>query len=198
MKPRNFIYIATTGLLLGALVGVGMKLSTQAKVAPLPETTLSAANSEVLDVVPDFSFRDIDDEYRHGNEWKAKILVINFWATWCPPCREETPMLVELQEQYQSQNVKFVGIAIDDLEPVRDFADTYGINYPTLLGDTQAIALSKRLGNRFEGLPFTVIAAPGGRILMRHTGGIKRSQIEPVLQDAIEESRRTHEPAARI
>lgn len=195
MNPMRILYIAVAGLLIGAGIGVGLKVTGQEEKAG---TAAQAKLLEPIQQIPDFSYPDLDGNMRHGHEWKAKILVLNFWAAWCPPCREETPEFVALQEEFYQQNVKFVGIAIDDPEPIREFADTYGINYPVLLGDLGAIALSKELGNRFEGLPFTIVAEPGGNILLRHPGGLNREQLEPVLREAVEKSRRTHEPAARI
>lgn len=195
MKPTRFIAIAVSGLLIGAGLGVGLKMVDKAEQ---PQPPMPIAPAEQVDVVPDFTYADLEGRQRHSGEWKSRILVLNFWAAWCPPCREETPMFVELQDTYSQDNVKFVGIAIDDEDPVREFADTYGLNYPVLLGDIQAVGLSRQLGNRFEGLPFTVVAEPGGKVIMRHAGGISREQLEPVLREAVERSRRTHEPAARI
>ena len=195
MNPMRILYIAVAGLLVGAGVGVGLKMADQ---PDLQADATGAPASAPVKLVPKFAFPDLNGEERHSSEWQAKILVLNFWAAWCPPCREETPAFVALQDEYIDHNVKFVGIAIDDEGPVRDFADTYGINYPVLLGDIEAVSLSRELGNRFEGLPFTVVAAPGGRVMMRHQGGMTREQLEPVLLEAIEKSRRTHEPAARI
>jgi thiol-disulfide isomerase/thioredoxin len=196
MNPLRILYIAIAGLLIGAGIGVGLKVTEQ----PAPQATASPVTptAALAEQVPDFSYPDLEGNLRHGKEWQAKILVLNFWAAWCPPCREETPDFVELQEKYVDDNVKFVGIAIDDPEPVQDFADTYGVNYPILLGDIKAVTLSRELGNRFEGLPFTVVAEPGGRVLLRHAGGLSREQLEPVLLEAIEKSRRTHEQVARI
>ena len=196
MNPTRILYVAVAGLLIGAGIGVGLKMANQ----PDPKATASPAApaTTLAEQVPAFSYPDLEGNLRRGSEWQAKILVLNFWAAWCPPCREETPDFVELQEKYIDDNVKFVGIAIDDPEPVQDFADTYGVNYPILLGDIEAVALSRELGNRFEGLPFTIVAEPGGRVLLRHTGGLTREQLEPVLQQVVEKSRRTHEPAARI
>jgi len=196
MNPTRILFVAIVGLLIGAGVGVGLKMTGQ------PDQTLAAppvtGNDQPAERVPAFSYPDLEGRLRSRDEWSAKILVLNFWAAWCPPCREETPVFVGLQDDYIDDNVKFVGIAIDDPEPVREFAETYGVNYPILLGDIEAVALSREMGNRFEGLPFTVVAAPGGKILLRHAGGLTREQLEPVLREAVEKSRRTHEPAPRI
>ena len=146
---------------------------------PEPETPSPVAQLEQL---PELSYPDLEGNTRSTTEWQDKVLVLNFWATWCPPCREETPLFVTLQEEYAAKGVQFVGLAIDDKAAVTDFVDSYGVEYPMLLGDINAMAVSKQLGNRFQGLPFTVIMAPGGQIVIRHAGGIKREQIEPILQ----------------
>jgi len=195
MNPNQLVLLALVGTLLGAAVGFGLKVVGDSET---PKTTITSSMDEVVDIVPAFSYPDLEGNLRHGSEWQAKIMVLNFWAAWCPPCREETPLFVELQDKYIQQNVRFVGIAIDDKEPVEEFADTYGVNFPILMGDIKAVTLSRQLGNRFEGLPFTVVVAPDGEILLRHAGGINREQLEPILQQAIENNRRTHEPAARI
>jgi thiol-disulfide isomerase/thioredoxin len=191
MKPIRFIAIAIGGLLMGAGVGVGLKMADKAE-QPAPTTPVPAP--EQLSVLPDFSYTDLDGRQRHSSEWKSRILVLNFWAAWCPPCREETPDFVELQQKYLDDNVKFVGIAIDDPDPVREFADTYGVDYPILLGDIKAVEMSRKLGNRFEGLPFTVVAEPGGKVVLRHAGGLGRKQLEPILRKLIEKSRRDLPP----
>jgi thiol-disulfide isomerase/thioredoxin len=195
MKPTRILLIAVVGLLLGAAAGFGFKFITAEDSAQSAKTS---AAMELLDTIPDFRFSDLEGQPRNGREWRDRILVLNFWAAWCPPCREETPLLVELQKQYANDNVRFVGIAIDDEQPVQDFVDSYGVEYPVLLGDLKAIGLSRKLGNRFEGLPFTVVAEPGGKVILRHQGGIDREQLEPILKQAIEAGHRTYAAPERI
>ncbi|MFM1892826.1 MAG: hypothetical protein RLZ44_1903 [Pseudomonadota bacterium] len=178
MKPLQIISLAVAGAVLGAVVGAGWQYWQQQQ----PQSTYTAA-AGVHETVPDFSYPDLAGQQRQAGEWADKVLVLNFWATWCPPCREETPLFVELQEKYRAAGVQFVGIAIDDQGPTAEFAANYGINYPVLMGDMQAVALSKRLGNRFEGLPFTVVAGRDGRVAVRHSGGMDRDQLEPLLQE---------------
>jgi len=156
-----------------------------APVAPPPPTisqTAPSAPAGDTDTLPPLSYPDLQGTEHSTSEWNDKVLVLNFWATWCPPCREETPLFVQLQEEYQARGVQFVGLAIDEPEAVQTFIDTYGVDYPVLIGDMHAMERSRRLGNRFRGLPFTLVVAPGGQIALRHTGGLKREQIEPVLQ----------------
>lgn len=195
MKPTKILVIAIIGLLVGAATGLGIRL-----LGPGDSPTEAKSSTPVapLSAVPDFAFPDLEGHMHDGREWRDRILVLNFWAAWCPPCRAETPLFVELQEKYGADNVRFVGIAIDDKEPVQDFVDTFGVQYPILLGNLDAIELSKHLGNRFEGLPFTVIAEPGGKVILRHQGGMDRDQLEPALKQAIQDSHRTYATPERI
>lgn len=176
MNPGKIVAIAVIGGLLGAAAGIGWQRLGG-------DTVLDASATGAESTLPYFTYPDLDGQQRRSNEWANKVVVLNFWASWCPPCREETPTFVQLQEEYAARGVQFVGIAIDDKEPVQEFVDSYGINYPILLGDVDAVTVSKRLGNRFEGLPFTVVIKPGGELYKRHTGGMSRSQLEPVLRE---------------
>lgn len=128
---------------------------------------------------------DSSNEKASLSDYRGQVVMINFWATWCPPCREEMPVFSKLQEEFAQHDVHFIGIAIDDLEAVQEFIDSYAIDFTILLGDTQAIALSERLGNRFSALPFTVIVDKRGKVKLRHAGGIKEEQLRPVLAGLI-------------
>lgn len=137
-------------LIAGAWIGYQKQRST------LPASALNMTGEGVAQL-PEFSFTDVDGNNRNSREWQDKILVINFWATWCPPCREEMPLFVELQKRYAELGVQFVSIAIDEPGLVRDFYDVYRINFPTMIGGAEAIKLANTLGNRFDSLPFTAI-----------------------------------------
>jgi thiol-disulfide isomerase/thioredoxin len=176
LKPFAIIKLALIGAVIGALAGLGWQ-QWQAH-----RQTGGVDSFEAVKRLPDFSFPDTEGRTRGSDEWLGKIRVVNFWATWCPPCREETPLFVDLQERYLDRGIQFIGIAIDDLEPTQDFIDTYGVNYPVLIGDGTAIELSRRLGNRFQGLPYTVVARADGRIVSRFSGGVERTDLEPLLE----------------
>jgi len=141
-----------------------------------------AAEALLNQAAPDFKLPDIDGRMRSSEEWSGKVRVINFWATWCPPCRSETPMFVEMQEKYGAAGLQFVGIAIDDADKVQDFMDTYGINYPMLIGDDDAIAVAKQYGNRFGALPYTVIIDRQGQIRHVQRGELKQETAENVFR----------------
>ena len=107
---------------------------------------------------------DLEGRPQALDQWRGKVLVLNFWATWCAPCREEIPILVKLQKKYGAQGLQFVGIAIDHAEKVGPYAAEMGMNFPILIGSFDAIELTRRLGNRAGALPFTVIVTRDGRI----------------------------------
>lgn len=174
----KYIGFAILGLVLGLLIS---SLSRNFDTA----SDLATVQSADLAVLPDFQYPDLDGRLRHSTEWRDKILVLNFWATWCPPCRKETPAFVALQTEYRLHNIQFVGVAVDDPEQVRTFAETYGVNYPILLGDLSAMELSRKLGNRFETLPYTLVVAPGGQVMLRQPGEMHREALETVLKRII-------------
>ncbi len=128
--------------------------------------------------LPAFTFPDTAGTARNSDEWANRVLVVNFWATWCPPCREEMPVLIEMQREYGPSGVQVVGIAIDDVDLVRDFGDVYGINFPVLIGSTDAIQLANRLGNRFDSLPFTAVFDRSGKTAFVQAGRITQARLE--------------------
>jgi thiol-disulfide isomerase/thioredoxin len=113
-------------------------------------------------------------------QWKGKVLVVNFWATWCAPCREEMPMFMRIQAE-QGAKVQFVGIAVDNADKVRDYAADLKLNYPTLIGGFGAMELSKTLGNSIMALPFTVIVDRSGKVAHTQLGPLKESQLRSIL-----------------
>ena len=178
MRISSYFLIAVGGAVIGAASGFAWRALDSAGQPAIP-TPIETVQQ--VDTLPAFSYPDLDGRTRSHDEFGNKIMVLNFWASWCPPCRTETPTFIALQEDYAA-DVQFVGIAIDDEEPVREFAEAYGVNYPVLLGDVDAVTLSRKLGNRHEGLPFTVVVAADGRVELRHAGGLEREQLEPVLR----------------
>ena len=114
-------------------------------------------------------------------QWKGKVLVVNFWATWCVPCREEMPQFVKMQRELGDRGVQFVGIAIDQPDKIDAFANELTLNYPALVGGYGAIELSKAMGNRLGALPFTVIVDRVGRVAHTHLGPVKEGDLRSIL-----------------
>lgn len=180
MKFRQFSLLAAIGLGLGAVI-TGVYQWRQHHHEVLPDSR------GVYSQLPDFTLPNLDGNPWRAEEWRDKVLVINFWATWCPPCRREMPLFASLQEQFANKDVLFVGIAIDDKQAVQDFVDTHGIEFPILLGEVHAMALSTELGDRFNALPYTVVADRGGKIILRQAGEMAESRLRPLL-DALTRS----------
>lgn len=114
--------------------------------------------------------------------WRGRVLVVNFWATWCAPCREEIPGFVRLQERYGAQGLQFVGIAFDQPEQVAEFAREFRINYPLLLGGLETMELLRRAGNRAGVLPYTLVIDRKGNLVSREPGGVKETRLDSLIQ----------------
>jgi len=115
-------------------------------------------------------------------QWKGKVLVVNFWATWCPPCLKEIPELRRVQEKLGPAGVQVVGIAVDDKAKVIDFVKTTPLNYPSLIAAAEGLTLSRRAGNKLGGLPYTVIIDRQGRTARIELGAIDEKKLEPILR----------------
>ena len=131
------------------------------------------------DLLPDFSFADIEEQTHPISEWQGKVLVINFWATWCQPCREEMKEFSKLQASLGAQGLQFIGIAIDDPETVRAYLRDYPVNYPIWVGGPDVPAWADSLGNDLSALPFTVIFDRNGT--QRHAR-VGLFPVDPLLQ----------------
>ena len=118
-------------------------------------------------------------------QWRGKVLVVNFWATWCVPCREEMPEFVRAQRELGPQGVQFVGIAVDQPDKVAQFAKELDLNYPALIGGYDVVDVSKPLGNRLLALPFTVILDRHGHIVHTQLGPLKPDQLRSILANLL-------------
>jgi thiol-disulfide isomerase/thioredoxin len=114
-------------------------------------------------------------------QWRGKVVVVNFWATWCAPCREEMPEFVKAQREYGPRGLQFVGIAVDDADKVGKFVGELGLNYPALVGGYQALDISKNLGNSLSALPFTVVIDRQGKIVRTQLGQLKPAELQSIV-----------------
>jgi thiol-disulfide isomerase/thioredoxin len=126
-------------------------------------------------------FPDLRGQARRLMEWKGKVAVVNFWATWCEPCREEIPLLIDVSRKYAQSGVEVVGIAIDTVAKIREFAANYKISYETLVGDARALDLLRVLGNTAGALPYSVILDRSGAVASRKLGAYRAGELEGLL-----------------
>jgi len=146
---------------------------------------VTAAKSNAPQYLPAFSLPDLDGRPHSWAEWQGKIRVINFWATWCPPCRREIPDFVALQARYASRGLQVIGIAIDDQEAVGTYLKEVTVNYPVLVGGNEAIELGEQMGNKVGAIPFTVIADADGHIIFSQLGEMDKNKIEQAIMPFI-------------
>jgi peroxiredoxin len=123
------------------------------------------------------SLPDTSGQQQSLSQWRGKVVVVNFWATWCAPCREEMPEFVRAQREFGPRGLQFVGIAVDEPDKVAQFAKELELNYPALIGGYGAIELSKTLGNQLSALPFTIV--------IDRTGAVARTQLGPFKSDKL-------------
>ncbi len=123
---------------------------------------------------------DLDGRRQALDQWRGRVLVLNFWATWCAPCREEMPILSDLAEHYRGR-VQFVGIAADSAEKVRVFARTMPVSYALLAGGEEAIEPTKPLGNLPLAVPFTIVLDHAGQPRAAALGRVSRAALVELL-----------------
>ncbi len=157
-----------------AAAGAGAWLSLSRQTHPPPAPSASEAFYAL-------SLPDLNNKPQSLAQWRGKVLVVNFWATWCAPCREEIPLFVKMQQKYIAKDVQFIGISIDQPDKTSEFARNFGINYPTLIGTFDTIALSRQAGNSKSVLPYTVILDRNGRIVGTESGGFTAEKLEALV-----------------
>jgi thiol-disulfide isomerase/thioredoxin len=175
-------------LALAVAAGVGAYFATRAQVAVPPPAAPDAAPASpppvavvIPDLRPEVTLADRDGKLRSLSEWNGRPQVINFWATWCAPCRREIPMLNALAKDGAWPDIALVGIAIDFREDVLRYLDTNPVDYPVLIGEEDGLDASRKFGMQSLGLPFTAFVDRQGRIVTIHLGELKRPQADVIL-----------------
>jgi peroxiredoxin len=167
-KLLAFALIAILFTGIGAYFGAKRFYPTQ------PENTAVA-------VLMQTSLPDSQNQPRSFGEWKGKILLVNFWATWCPPCVAEMPELVELQADMASRNLQIIGIGIDSPTNIRQFSEKLHISYPLLVAGMEGTELSRQFGNQGGGLPFTVLIGADGQVRQTYIGRLDMKKVRADL-----------------
>jgi peroxiredoxin len=173
--------------ILAIAAGYTVHRSTVGAVTPpaSPSADAHAPPKELVESVPEFSLRDRAGELKSIRTWQGKSLVINFWATWCGPCRREIPLLKQLQAERAAAGFQVVGVAVDHREDVLKFADEMQMEYPILIGEQDALTAAESFGIHVLGFPFTVFSDAKGRVVTVHLGELTAPQAKAIL-DAIQ------------
>jgi len=132
---------------------------------------------------PEFAATDLDGRLRNIKEWDGKLIFLNFWATWCPPCLKEIPEFIELQKTYGDQGFQIIGIAIDDEDAVKKYVEEIGMNYPSLVVQDEGVMLAKRYGNDIGALPYTVIINRDGEISHTIRGELSKIEAKELIKE---------------
>jgi thiol-disulfide isomerase/thioredoxin len=166
----------------------GSAVTVPAGVASAPDAKENFATDAPARLViparlPDFSLNDLSGKATSITSWGDKSLIINFWATWCAPCRREIPLLKTLASDWAGRDLQVVGIAVDDADKVRQFAEKFKIDYPVLTGEEGAMEAAAKFGMESPGLPFTVFTDRRGEIVALFVGELHRAQAEFILSE---------------
>ncbi|MBI3777323.1 MAG: TlpA family protein disulfide reductase [Gammaproteobacteria bacterium] len=176
MSPtfKNLLLLITAVLAL-----VGGYWMAQSLNPPEPQaTSLSFGGGELID----FTLPDLDGKKQAFHQWRGKVIVLNFWATWCPPCREEIPLFTALQKKHQDRDLQVVGVAIDNKTAIMVFRQFVNMNYPILIGEDEGLKLVAQYGNRMGSLPYTVIIDRNGTIVARKLGVLTQVELESLVE----------------
>jgi thiol-disulfide isomerase/thioredoxin len=149
--------------------------------APEPAT---APQVQLVETLPRFTLADRDGQPRSLQDWPGKALIVNFWATWCAPCRREIPLLQQLQRDHGAEGFQVIGIAVDFRDKVLAYADDMKIDYPLLIGEQDALDAAAAFGVPTIGFPFTVFSDRRGRVVTTHFGELTAPQADLIL-DAV-------------
>lgn len=191
----------------GAHEGAGvLKVPVGEASAPTPSDLMSDLGTGVRlpahipERLPDFTLADPSGIETSIHHWDGRALIVNFWATWCEPCRREIPLLESLASRWSARGMTVVGVAVDERPQVVAFARSLKIDYPLLVGEEDALAVAAKLGFDSPGFPFTVFTDRRGEVVALYLGELHAAQAELILgevqavdeqQVPLEEARRT-------
>jgi len=167
--------VALLALMAGALF-YAARIPVQVQAPPPPQP-------EQLDATlrPAFSLPDMEGTPREFAEWDGKHRLLNFWATWCAPCRREIPLLKDFHDQHGPEGFQVLGIAVDFPEQVTSYAEEAEFNYPILIGQQDAMAVAESSGIEFIGMPFTMFVASDGEYIGAYIGELHQSHLNDIV-----------------
>lgn len=183
--------LKTPALLVGVCVlagaaGFGIYHLQKGAAAPAAAIGSAAAtNATAPEAAPsNIKLTDLAGNSHSLEEFRGKLLVVNFWATWCTPCLHEIPALKKIQDDYGARGLQIVGPAVDDIEEVRKAGPGLAFNYPIYVGSAEEMLdLMTKFGNSEGGLPFSVVIGPDGTILQRQLGEFSAVELAGLAEE---------------
>jgi thiol-disulfide isomerase/thioredoxin len=166
-------FMATAAIAAGA--GAGM---AWLRTAAAPAATAAVA-------LFSSTFDDADGRPQPIAQWQGRPLVVNFWATWCPPCVEEMPDLQRIRDEYRGRGVEIIGVGIDNADRIREFRDRLGLTLPLLVAGAGGTEVGRELGNQAGVLPYTVLVAHDGKVVQRKVGRVNPRELRAWLDAAL-------------
>lgn len=191
MKSTVYVAVAVLGAAAGFAIyrfAIEPSVTPQAQMqadaeapAQTPQATAADAPAGLPEVLPDFTLADLDGQARSIQSWPGKSMIVNFWATWCAPCRREIPLLRDLQRERGDEGYQVVGVAVDFRDDVVKYAKEIGIDYPVLVGEQEGLEAVNKFGQGSLGFPFTVFTDNQHRIVLFHLGEIEKAEADILL-----------------
>lgn len=181
MNKRAIGFVVAATFVIGGLAALAIGLG-QLEEKPGVTKTVESGSSATPAVIFAATYTDLSGKRQSLSQWSGKLLVINFWASWCAPCLEEMPLFVEAQRKYGANGLQIVGIAADSAANSSKFAQKLGVNYPIFPDEAGAIEFSKRAGNRFGFLPYTIVLSPSGDILTTKLGVFTADELSALIE----------------
>ena len=157
-------------------LGIGVHIALRGLTWP------GAEERRAADALLAIELPDEKGTIQRMDRFRGRVLVVNFWATWCVPCREEMPQFMKAQAEQGGRGLQFVGIAVDQPDKVGQFVNELGLNYPTMVGGMGAIELSRDLGNKLMALPFTIIVDRTGRVAHTQLGPLPADKLHAIVE----------------
>lgn len=167
---KKILFVAVLAFLAGA---AGFAVHRYTSAPDVPQTRSLA---------PELTLPTLAGGTANLSELRGKLVLVNFWATWCAPCLQEIPLLVEMQSRYATRGLQILGPALDDPEQVRAAQPRLKIQYPILIGDTQVTQAMDALGDTLGALPFSVLIAPDGYVVQRKHGEFEREELIRLIE----------------